>query len=80
MAAPKSTVKSSARSERAKATMAALPRDPTTGRIQKRAAAAGDPPAGVKAAPEGGTGVSAAAANPFGQGRGLRRFRRQTSG
>jgi hypothetical protein len=83
MAAPKSTVKSAARADRARALIADLPRDPVSGRIQKRAASGANPPAGGPPAgsppdlqPAGGP----AAALPFGQaGRGLRRFRRRRS-
>ncbi len=86
MSPAKTTVKSTARSERAKAIMAALPRDPVTGRMLKReaptaaaaaAAAPAAPAPAVPIVPAGGP----ASAPPFEQApRGLRAFRRQRSG
>jgi len=79
MPSPKTTVKSAARSARAKALMAALPRDPLTGRIGKRAAAADAPPAGPvpPTLPAGGP----ASVPPFVQApRGSRHFLRPRSG
>lgn len=76
MATAKTTVKSSARSERAKALMASLPRD-AHGRIQKRTTTT--PPAGTvpPTLPAGGP----ASAPPFVQApRGIRHFIRPRSG
>ena len=70
-----SSVKSQARSDNAKKILAGLPRDPVTGRIMKRTAAAGDPP-NPAPPPAGGP----ATAPPFAPGRGLRRWSRRGSG
>jgi hypothetical protein len=66
-------VKSQARSDRAKAIYASLPRDPATGRLMKRIAPADPPPAQP---PAGGPAPEA----PFVRGRGLHRWRRPRSG
>ena len=79
MPPPKSTVKSAARSARAKALMAALPRDPLTGRVGKRPAPADALPAGTvpPTPPAGGP----ASGLPFVQApRGSRHFLRPRSG
>lgn len=77
MASPTSTVKSKARVERARALIAALPRDPLTGRILPRSAAPVSPPAPPETPPPPAGGP--AGAPPFGQApRGLRRFRRRS--
>lgn len=77
MPAAHSTVKSTARADRARALIATLPRD-ERGRILKRPAAEAIPPASAaQSLPAGGT----APAPPFLQApRGLARFRRQRSG
>jgi hypothetical protein len=73
MTRPKgSTVKSQARSEQARALYAALPKDPATGRLLKRAATDGPP------APPSSAGGPADPV-PFAPGRGLRRFRHRSS-
>lgn len=69
---PKSTVKSTARSERSRAIYASLPKD-AKGRLMKRQKAAGDP-APSPTPPAGGP----ASADPFVERRGLRRFLRRS--
>lgn len=71
MTAPKTTVKSTARSERARALYAALPKDPVTHRIMKRGAVPGAAPTPE---PAGGPAPEA----PFAPGRGIRRYRHRS--
>lgn len=79
MTAPKSTVKSSARVDNAKAIIAAIPRDPVTGRLMKKTPVTDEPPAAATPAVGASTGGSAPAAAPFPRGRGIHRFRRSIS-
>lgn len=79
-----STVKSQARSERAKALIAAMPRDPATGRVLPRSqpapdrSSSGPDESGDRSATSGGRSTQPAggpAARPFGE-RGIHRSRR----
>ena len=78
MATPKSTVKSTARQEAAKTIIAGLPRDPLTGRLQKRPGSSPAPAPIVPPVPPPAGGP--AGPDPFVQSpRGLRRFTRRIS-
>lgn len=78
MTAPKSTVKSTARVAQGAAQISGMPRDPLTGRLQKRPGSSTAPAPIVPPAPPSAGGP--AIPDPFVQSpRGLRRFTRRTS-
>jgi hypothetical protein len=74
MTAPKSSTKSTARSERARAIYASLPKDPVTHRIMKRGAVPGAAGPTTPPEPAGGPAPDA----PFVRGRGTRRYLRHS--
>lgn len=71
---PKSTAKSTARSERARAIYESLPKDPVTHRLMKRDATPGLAGRLTPPEPAGGPAPDA----PFARGRGLRRWLRRS--
>jgi hypothetical protein len=74
MPEPKSSTKSTARSDRARAIYASLPKDPVTHRLMKRGASPGAAGPTTPPEPAGGPAPDA----PFARGRGLRRYRHRS--